>query len=181
MSLRATLEKNKPLSIGLIVVIFGVAAYFAIFRSQPEGPRVAPPQEEVYYYDLGSKELFNVKLPAFPPVEAPSGHKQESGQPGGVRAHLFSCGECNKEEQFIGYLENMTKAAHDVADLVFVQDKTVDGSQLDLMENETMVKAPEEGEWVSQPKGLKDIMDKVKAKCKGQIKRCLPVFKPKID
>lgn len=56
-------------------------------------------REKLWFYDLGSKELFAGPAKERPPVKATSGED-------GVRAYVFSCGQCSESEQFIGYLEN---------------------------------------------------------------------------
>jgi hypothetical protein len=70
------------------------------------------PPSQTYYYDLTNGQLFADDQYAFPPIPAPSGKKTPDGRDAGVRAYVFSCGDCNDEKtRFIGYLETLTPEA----------------------------------------------------------------------
>jgi hypothetical protein len=59
----------------------------------------------VWYFDLGTGELFAASAAETPPIPAPSG-VQINGVDAGVRAHVFSCGSCSDDrERVVLYLE----------------------------------------------------------------------------
>jgi len=75
--------------------------------------RTAPaekPPEKAWFYDLHTHKLFTADRRAIPPIPGPSGQLTRE-MPSGVRAHIFTCGECGHHEQFIGYLELYAKKA----------------------------------------------------------------------
>jgi len=61
---------------------------------------------DVFYYDLGTGQLFADSPGQVPPIDAPSG-------PGvGVRAYVFSCNDCSDEQQrFIAWYERQIPAS----------------------------------------------------------------------
>jgi hypothetical protein len=66
---------------------------------------------DVWFYDLGSGKLFRAKSTAVPPIDAPSGVLID-GEPAGVRARVFACGDCNDEsKRFVGWLEKFSHQA----------------------------------------------------------------------
>ncbi len=65
----------------------------------------------VWFYDLGTDQLFSADADAVPPIQAPSGIEVD-GRPGGVRAKVFACGGCaDPADRFIGWLEQFTPEA----------------------------------------------------------------------
>jgi len=79
---------------------------------------------DVWFYDMGSGKLFVVKSTRIPPIEAPSG-PMANGHAAGVRARVFSCGDCSdRSERFIGWLEKHTPEAKQA----MVHQQTDDGS-----------------------------------------------------
>jgi len=82
-------------AIGLLVV----TAWF-LFRAKGNGPRI----ESVYFYDVGSGELYSEAVETSPPTTAPSGSE-------GVRAFVFACNDCDDaSDRFIGYLRKFSDA-----------------------------------------------------------------------
>lgn len=129
MSMREWLNNNSTMVTGVTVVVLVVALGFVYL--QQRGPSYTGPSE-VYYWDLEREEPFSHAVGAVPPIEAPSG-----GQ--GVRAHIFTCGECNPAEWF-GYLETHTEQAKR-----FYEEEGI----LPMEEDVTLVRALEGGNWVS--------------------------------
>lgn len=78
----------------------------AAFTSPPAA--AAPPPKrtgQVWYYDLNTGTLFTGKVEDVAPVDAPSGPLPDGGQ-AGVKAYVFSYGDCNDENQrFVAWLE----------------------------------------------------------------------------
>lgn len=85
---------------GCIVLVWGIRAW----RATPTGIE----HEQVWYYDLNTQELFAASHRLVPPIEAPSGLTPD-GELAGVRAYVFSCGDCGDPEQrYIGWVEKYT-------------------------------------------------------------------------
>lgn len=80
----------------------------------PPAQPVAPPLQKpvtntVYYYDLGTDQLFVAPPADVTPIDAPS------GKDNGVRAYVFACGDCSGQT-FIGWLERTAPAARKMRD-----------------------------------------------------------------
>lgn len=71
-------------------------------------PRAVPPWPMAYYYDLSTDSVFVARTGELPPVFTPQ--SRGYGKRNGVRAYVFSCGDCSKNDtkRFIGYLEAFT-------------------------------------------------------------------------
>lgn len=63
------------------------------------------PITEVYYYDIITGKLFPAPVAEFPPIATPDKSVLANGIGAGVKANVFSCGECKEGEWYIGYLE----------------------------------------------------------------------------
>lgn len=100
MSVRQWLNDNPQVTVAVtLVVVVGALMVMAIqFRGA--GTSAA---REVYFWDVQADEAYVAPEDAVPPIEAPSGGE-------GVRAHLYTCGEC-VAEQWFGYLETYTPEA----------------------------------------------------------------------
>lgn len=60
----------------------------------------------VYFFDLNTGLLFNGAVGTQGPIAAPSNAAEPDSSPAGVRAYVYSCGQCgDAEKQYIGYLE----------------------------------------------------------------------------
>ncbi|MFW6059506.1 MAG: hypothetical protein ACODAQ_04960 [Phycisphaeraceae bacterium] len=99
MRVREWINNNSVITTVVAAVLLVVA--LSVVAMQLRGPTYQP--TEVYFWDLGTEEPFVLTSDQTPPVEAPSGDR-------GVRAHLYTCGECTPDEWF-GYLETLTKEA----------------------------------------------------------------------
>lgn len=109
MRLRDSMNNNSALVTVLAIVILIVSLGFIIYQARPN--RYAPRVVDVYYYDLGSGQIFLGKSDKVSPIDAPSG-PGSSGEPNGVRAYVFSCTNCDDESsRFIGWLEKYTPEA----------------------------------------------------------------------
>lgn len=104
MSLRNLLNQRQafllPVLLTILFACVGVTVY-PYLRREPryKGPATA------FYYDLGNGQLFDGPIDQPPPIKPPSGATQSDGSPGGVRAYVFSCGECKDPlSRFVGYL-----------------------------------------------------------------------------
>jgi hypothetical protein len=95
---------------GLVTAILGVVIFAALglfvmqlwrFLNPP------PPPEDIvmgYFFDQNTKETFVVPANTPAPMDRPSG--PFNGEPAGVKAHVFACGQCSDEtKRFVGYIE----------------------------------------------------------------------------
>jgi hypothetical protein len=107
---REWLNKNSAVvTIAAVVLLILSLAFIIMNISGPPRPRerVIP----VYFYDLNTNQLFVGQSDQVPPIYAPS-QPDKQGIPKGVRAFVYSCGECDDEsERFIAYLEMYTPEA----------------------------------------------------------------------
>lgn len=97
MSLRESLQKNPVAALIVVVVLVGIAVLIVMRgNSAPSGGNT------VYFYDLGSGQLFHAAADAVPPIDSPSGANL------GVGAAVFACGDCAAEgDRFIAYLQTL--------------------------------------------------------------------------
>lgn len=108
MKIRDTMNNNSAVVTIVAVVILVLSLGFIIMNSNKKGPRRVV---ELYYYDMNTGELFVGPSDQYAPIDAPSGPTAD-GQPAGVRAYVFSCGDCSdKSSHYIGYLERYSPEA----------------------------------------------------------------------
>lgn len=97
-TLRDHLNNNKPLAVIALLAIIVGAWWFTL------KPAEQPTAGQAYYLDLQTNTLFSAPETAPSPIPAPSGGE-------GVKANVFTCGECSDEaSRFIGFLEKYTEA-----------------------------------------------------------------------
>ena len=84
--------------------LFGASCFlYAQIASQAASPSLLSPPANVYFYDIEKGELFVHLDSDPPPIMAPS---QSAGTPRGLRAYVFTCGDCASEQTLlVGYLE----------------------------------------------------------------------------
>ena len=89
------MHRKKQLTLLLVVL---VVVLFLVARKPASGR----PEGQLWFYNEITGQLFAASDLSIPPIKTTSG-------PGtGVRAWVFSCGDCaNPDERFIGYLEKM--------------------------------------------------------------------------
>ncbi len=81
----------------LLAALVAVAYSTGLIGSAPEeGHR------QVYYMNVATNQTFAASTEEIPPITTPEGHEEA-----GVRAYLFTCGECKPGEWF-GYLEKFS-------------------------------------------------------------------------
>jgi hypothetical protein len=91
--------QSKPALMGLAALCLALALVQVLRMSGGERG-----VSHVYYWDLGSGELFTAPA-ALAPIDAPSGPSQ------GVLAMVFSCGKCDEGSRFVAWLEQHTPEA----------------------------------------------------------------------
>lgn len=71
----------------------------------------ARPTATAYFFDLNTGQLFGGANGTQAPIAAPSNAGEPDSSPAGVRAYVYSCGQCGEaDKQYIGYLEIYTPA-----------------------------------------------------------------------
>ena len=169
MNLREWMNQNSAVVTIIAVVLLLVSLGVIIMTLTPSSPnRVV----EVYFMDTADGQLFVEKSNQLPPIVAPSGKE-------GVRAFVFSCGDCGDEaSRYVGWLETYTAEAKKAITGTTENPEGPEGmvDNYELIENGHMVCDPQSKTWVpanSEP-GFK-IMDQIQNKCGNEPpKPCFP-------
>lgn len=102
MSVRHKL--NGPIGIGAAVGLVLIALLYVFVFANFGNERQLTEAE--FFYDIQQKRLFTARPTPWTPIDAPSGAKN------GVKAYVYSCGECSdKDKRFIAFLEMYTDEA----------------------------------------------------------------------
>lgn len=111
MKYQKTELKGKRLIIFVVSCVATVGALIYTVIAMMDAGEVVRPKRRIkmtYYYDTGTKKLFEVDpnvLENIPPIAGPSGKPA-------FRAWVFACGDCsNPENRFIAMLEAFTDKA----------------------------------------------------------------------
>jgi hypothetical protein len=105
---------------------------------------------KAYFYDLQTGMLFVGDNSAIPPIPAPSGKKSSDGQDLGVRAIVFSCGNCKDESsRYIGYVETFTPEARDAIKAMMEHPDKSPPDGRDPMMFGRYIMDPEVGDWLT--------------------------------
>lgn len=176
MRLREKSEKKTSLVPIVAATLFVIALGFVIMYAMRGSNRAE--YSGAYFYDMGSGTIFANSNSEPPPIPAPSGPYQ--GEFGGVRAYIYTCGECvdyhgmtvdevKAEGGIIAWLETFNPE---------VKQKLVDGriaGGADVIANELLVKGVNESDWVPaiSPSGIR-LRDTNGLCSDGQSKPCWP-------
>lgn len=132
-------SSNLP-KIALAVVVMLIAVWLAWRQVSPPPPE--PVISPTYYYDLESDELFVAGSDKVPPFDAPSG-----GQ--AVAAHVFSCGACEADEQFIAFFTKYDDATRDALAAMTLEQRTYADTDVQMMMQEgQLVRAKDGDRWL---------------------------------
>lgn len=101
-SARELVNKHSRTTVAVLVVVVLLAVYAGAVQMREAKPTPRP-QPKAFYYDQNTGELFTMPISSFAPVDRPSG--EFNGEPAGVKAHVFACGDCVLNEMFVGWLE----------------------------------------------------------------------------
>jgi hypothetical protein len=158
MKLRTWINQNAAIATVLAVLAL-VGSILALLYVKDRG---SVQTAETYYLDLGSTapnpvdRLFAAEIDT-PPVNAPSGVTMPNGGPAGVKAHVFSCGDCaDRSSWFIGYLETTTPEFREA--MIQFRENQRSGKPSDLPSNlrgnrGRLVSAPDPVQWVEFASG----------------------------
>jgi len=172
VSLRDSISKYPVGGIAFALCVLALAVGMIGRFSKPQGVSLA---DKVYFFDLGSGELF-VAARAMLPVDAPKG-----GAGKGVRVSVFSCGVCDEATWEIGYLTTFSDEAAAVIRNPPSSEQDPNGVvYATMMERGEMIALPPEAgkqpRWVlrNSPTG-RDIAEKYYTSCNGKpAQACLP-------
>jgi hypothetical protein len=132
-------------------------------------PPVKPAPTEMYYYDLNTGQLFSGPINAIPPIETPSG-KTPAGENAGVKAYVFSCGDCaDASQRYIGWMEKADAMAKKMIENPDAGPNLNNIDQLIGTLEKGTVQISEDGKtWVSftSQEGVA-LMQKAQARCGG--------------
>lgn len=136
MSIREYLNNRAGLATGGAIVILLVT--LGVIALQMRGP--STPGTDVYFWDVEENEAFAAtNQPS--PMTAPSGNE-------GVRAYLYTCGECTADEWF-GYLRKRTEEYYEFRENVPMGYGGMSPDEQDAFEFRTDVVRPLDGDyWV---------------------------------
>jgi hypothetical protein len=180
-SLRQKMQKSPAVGGGVVGGILLVAIVIFVFSGGDDvgGPPVIT---HMWFQDLNTGETFVVEVGdtrELPPHATESGPLKEnagplkSGDPAGVLAHKYACGDCSGE-QFVGYLESGSVARRK---LLISGDAMASLTEEGMkVKSEIGYRRADGGEWANpdSPEALK-IFDELKSKCKGsKLVECYP-------
>ena len=185
MAVRDSLN-NHPAIITILAVVLLVGALWAIL-SQTRGSRSGPRDTQAYFYDLGSGKLFLDLSTSFPPIIAPSGSYMD--KPGGVRAFIYSCGECDSDYSgmtveeleeagaYIAFIEKYTAQVQERLTKMSSQPGMLPMEQLDHLYREGMeIKEPGDDRWIKRFSAKGTQIQRRKHKCPSgeESNPCIP-------
>ena len=181
MKARDWINNNSAVvTVGAVVVLVLALGFIIYQNSGSMTPRVV----DMYYYDMNTGEIFLGQSDQVPPIDAPSG--LADGQPAGLRAYVFSCGECPSSDQivgstassleqqntFVGWVEKYTEEARQAMEQAEQGEQSPEEEQAayEAYERGEVVKRPGDPEsaWVhiDSDEGLR-IQESISQKCPG--------------
>ena len=160
MQLREFLNNNSAVVTIIAVVILVISLGIIILNNRGgRTNRIV----DVYFYDLNDGSLFTAPSNSIAPIDAPSG--PYNGKPGGMRAYVFACGDCDDESsRFIGWIERYTPEAKQA-----LSGDSPDYAAYEFYETGQLIKGLEEGDpWVpaNGERGYA-VMERISARCPG--------------
>jgi len=165
MRIREMMARNQAV-VGFTAIaclVLGVAL-LVMRASQPTG--AALDQGQVYFYDLGAKQLY-AAANAWPPVTAPSGEE-------GVAAYVYACGECTEGNRTIGYLTRFDEAGKAMLGSGKVSAETLTEAE-DKHKVIGLIARDGKVNWVPVTEGAAvDLVVNVHGLCPGRHKQCTP-------
>lgn len=166
MSIRDQIQNP---AVGITVAVIGLAA--ATLFTLIGGGETIEVKKAIYFYDLDTKTLYGIATTdhPVPPVVAPSGGE-------GVRAKVYSCGNCDDESKyFVGLLEKYSDKAKKA-----IEEKSENAD--DLRSQGLLVSLPDGQKWESanDDEGSKIIVGSRRGKCPDGVKliKCEPRLNP---
>ena len=142
----------KAAALVSILALVGAVGYLFYFQFSKN----RRPEGDLWFYNLETGQLFPESDLSVPPIDT------ESGPGTGVRAYVYSCGDCaNPDQRYVAYLETMVPQAKKAVEgyLKEFGTQTGIGMAIDKFEAGILVRAPEGIQWVPQmsPEGQRII------------------------
>jgi len=149
LGLRDWINKNPKAVIGISIASVLIFLLIVITQLMPYRSPAIPQTSKAWFYDLNTGKLFVEDGDKIPPVKAPSG-KLADGQPGGVRAHVFSYSSNPSEsERFIGYLEKFTPEGKEIVSSFRKSEDKVTRELIKQLNRNRFVRRVDDDEWFS--------------------------------
>ncbi|MBI4581376.1 MAG: hypothetical protein HY718_16865 [Planctomycetes bacterium] len=164
--------KSRLIAVLVVVAILGAAGllYWLLVGGGTAGPKQA------WYYDLNTGQLFTAEVTKELPVAAPSGPAPE-GQPAGVRAFVFSSGDCsNPSDRFIGWLETLGRTSGSPA-VAGGSDRMRPADPLGRPVGERLIRREKDRNWVAAntPHGIAIVNEVLRPDTSGRpVRPCEP-------
>jgi hypothetical protein len=161
-------NNSATVTIGAVVAL---VVALGVWYWQQRPTREAIVVRQVYFYDLDKGELLTLPRDQVPPA------RTKSGEGKGVRAYVYSCGECTKEQMFIGYLERYPDDARQelLSRRANPQANSPSGRSIEELEDTRLVAAEEDAKdpakWfaLNTPEAV-EIRNYFRTKCKDEAK-----------
>jgi len=97
-------NNSAVVTVGAVaIIIVGLAAIIKYGAGNSTG---TAPATTGWFWDVEDKAAFVDEATNISPFKRPNGHTA-------VRLHYFSCGDCTKEQRFVGYMEKYTDEVRD--------------------------------------------------------------------
>ena len=146
-------QNSAVVTIGAVMLLVLALAAIVV---QMRPPSVGGPVE-IWYYDLNTSELFTAKSDQLPPTDAPSdgtGADTNPTIPAGVRAYVYSCGDCdNPADRIIAWLEMYPPEVKERIEAMMKNPGSVPPDQTmmeDPMSMGTLIRGIKSENWVPQ-------------------------------
>ena len=144
------LLNRHPKAAASMAVIALIGAVAFMFYSQATKNR--RPKGDLWYYNTETRELFPESDLSVPPIDTVSGPNT------GVRAYVYSCGDCSDPDQrYVAYLEYLVPRAKKAVEGQVAEfgDQVGIGMAMEKFESGIMVRAVDGTDWVPQlsPRG----------------------------
>lgn len=105
MGLREKMEEHPVLSGSFGVACITLSVLITVVFGQEEPPPPKPRVTSVYFLNVESKQYYQMALS---PQEELSPLQVPDGQGKAMRAFVFGCGDCEKENLYVGFLEKFS-------------------------------------------------------------------------
>lgn len=92
MGIREALQRSPVISVAIVIVLLAIAVGALVTQIRSRRPGVVTFDRPLYYFDLGTSQLFTASSKQVPPIAGPSGKQA-------VRAVVFACGQCEQASQ----------------------------------------------------------------------------------
>ena len=155
--IRSQLQRHTPLVAAACALLLLGAIVLSFFLWPSDDYERIQYQKMAYFYDLNTKELFEMPAGSPSPTETDSG--PHNGMPAGVRAEVYCCGKyTGSNDYFVGLLEISTLAIPEEQ-----RPKNLDRKD---DRNYYLVRRPDEEKWHSvSSQEYQRILEEIRERC----------------